>query len=87
MKIKSHKSNWAMALCAAAVFSFIATQGAQAGLRKVVSPDPFIQPPSPIVTDVQRASITPTPLPPIAPAVEQGSVVKSGTFTGTVVTD
>jgi hypothetical protein len=79
MKIKSHTSKWAMALCAVAVFSFTAAHDAQARLKIVEPPAPFIQPP--VITEgtpVTRVRIE--PLPPIpAPA--------DGTFTGTVAVD
>lgn len=82
MKNKSHFSNWAIALCALAVFSLAGTGSAYAGLKAPAPvPSPYIQP-SPEVTPVQPSpEITPQPLPPIAPPVD------SGTYTGTIMAD
>jgi hypothetical protein len=71
MKIKSHVSKWAMALCALAVFSFTAHAG-------VISVDP-----SPIVAAGTETATSPKisidPVPPMPPVVEVG------TFNGTVM--
>jgi hypothetical protein len=80
MKNKSHISNWAIALCAIAVFSLTGTGTAYARLRAPAPvPSPYIQP-SPEVTPVQPSPEI-TPLPPIAPPVD------SGTYTGTIMAD
>jgi hypothetical protein len=79
MKNKSHISNWAIALCAIAVFS---VAGTAYGVRL---PDP-----TPAVTLNPGGTVKPgselpvknlQPLPPIAPPVA------SGTYTGTVIAD
>jgi hypothetical protein len=78
MKIKSHTSKWAMALCAVAVFSFTAARDAQARLRIVEPPAPLIQPVLTYDAPVKQVRIE--PLPPMPAPV-------SGTFTGTVTLD
>ena len=74
MKIKTHTSKWAMALCAVAVFSFTVVREAQA-IRSMPDPTPAVTMP-PATEQPTQPRIE--PLPPIYP---------SGTFTGTVIVD
>jgi hypothetical protein len=74
MKIKSHTSKWAIALCAFAVFSFTA----HAGKLTDQAPAPTIAP----ATETDAGVKT---LPPIAPVPPTQPPVDNGTFNGTVV--
>ena len=78
MKIKSHTSKWAMALCALAVFSFTAQAAIVADIQP---PGPTIMPTGDNDNDIIGGTIRPRiePLPPIQPPVD------SGTFNGTVM--
>ncbi len=63
MKLKSHKTNWATVLCAAAVFSLIGLRDAQAQL-----PQPGVMPPPPIVRPLDGgATDQPIQIRPILP--------------------
>jgi hypothetical protein len=73
MKNKSNFSNWAIALCAVAVFSIA---GTAYGVIVQPLPGPTIMPISEVPVKPR-----PQPLPPIAPPVG------SGTYTGTVIVD
>ncbi len=84
MKNKSHISNWAIALCALAVFS---VTGTAYGVRLPGPIPPVTMPP---VTITPGGTVTPRseepgkrlqPVPPIAPPVA------SGTYKGTVIAD
>ena len=80
MKIKTHTSKWAMALCAVAVFSFTVVREAQA-IRSMPDPSPATIMPAPEKPYFE-------PLPPISPSDETNTTtVSSGTFTGTVIAD
>jgi hypothetical protein len=91
MKNKSSISNWAIALCAVAVFSLTSTGTAYGRLRAPTPlPGPDIQPtwevtpvqPTWEVTPIQpseEVTPRPQPLPPIGPPVDLG------TYKGTVI--
>ena len=74
MKIKSHTSKWAIALCALAAFSFTA----QADIIDV-------GPPGPAITPTTENDIGVTIRPRIEPLPATKPPVDSGTFNGTVM--
>jgi hypothetical protein len=78
MKNKSHISNWAIALCAVAVFS---VAGTAYGVR-LPDPTPAVtMTPGGTATPGSEGRVKPEPVPPIVPPVV------SGTYTGTVIAD
>jgi hypothetical protein len=85
MKIKSHKLNWAIALCAVAAFSFTAARDAQARILPDSNPGPDTSPPATEQTNPRFSRIE--PLPPIAPPRDVNGAAKTGTFNGTVIAD
>jgi hypothetical protein len=89
MKNKSHISNWAIALCAIAVFSF---GGTAYGARLVPLPGPIIEPSlderivlpkydGPILLPRFDVTIRPQPVPPISRTADTGD------FKGIVIVD
>jgi hypothetical protein len=81
MKIKSHKSKWAMALCAVAFFSFTAAHAAQVRLP-VENLDQGKTPQG--ITD-QNSPLTKPPLPAAPPTPVDDGPVPTGSFNGTVI--
>lgn len=81
MKIKSHKSKWALALCAVALFSFTVAQAAQTRLIPASILDQGKTPAG--VTDPNTA-VPRNERPPALTPRDEGPV-QSGSFTGTVM--
>ena len=83
MKNKSHKINWAMSLCAVAVFSFATTNEAhaaraiEAGSDAIVSSEPVSY----------GNPMLPPGTGPIPPSTDSNKVVDSGSYSGTVMVD
>jgi hypothetical protein len=85
MKFKSHKSKWAMALCAVAALSFTAVRDAHGGrVPGQVTPGPLV---SPVILDEPQPSPAPTTSPVISPLGGGDDSALSGTFTGTMIID
>jgi len=85
MKIKSHKSKWAMALCAVALFSFTAAHAAQARVLPAANLDQGKTPQA--TTDHTAPRLKPVELPPAPPSSMNDGPAQNGTFNGKVIAD
>ncbi|HVF71603.1 MAG TPA: hypothetical protein VM940_08340 [Chthoniobacterales bacterium] len=83
MKIKSHKINWAIALCAVAVFSLTAVQNANADYVSISGSDAAVTG----ETDPFGQRNPPQGIEPVRPAADSTNFVGSGSYNGTVMAD